>query len=98
MATMTVVAGAQIKYPLAEKDGTQDEYFGTKVSDPYRWLEDENAPATKAWVETENAVTSKYFSKIKFRDRMLTRLNEVSDYEKLSAPFKRAGKIFFYQN
>ena len=98
MATMTVVAGAQIKYPLAEKDGTQDEYFGTKVSDPYRWLEDENSAATKAWVEAENAVTSKYFSKIKFRDRMLKRLNEVSDYEKLSAPFKRAGKIFFYKN
>ena len=56
MATMTVVAGAQIKYPLAEKDGTQDEYFGTKVADPYRWLEDENAAATKAWVEAENAV------------------------------------------
>ena len=91
MATIaTTVATAQhLSYPKAEKDGTVDEYFGVKVADPYRWLEDDRSAQTAAWVEAENKVTNSYLSKIPFRQKLLKRLKELSNYEKIGAPRKR---------
>src|SRR5690349_21772940 len=54
-------------YPVSKKVDQVDDYFGTKVPDPYRWLEDENSPETKAWVQQENAVTFAYLDKIPYR-------------------------------
>ena len=100
MATIaTNCAMAQsISYPKAEKDGTVDNYFGTQVADPYRWLENDTSQQTAAWVEAENKVTNAYLEKIPFRKKLLKRLTEVSNYEKASAPFKRHGKWYFYKN
>ena len=69
MAIMaTTLAGAQqLHYPKAAKDGTVDEYFGTKVADPYRWLENDTSAQTAAWVEAENKVTADFLSRIPFR-------------------------------
>ena len=100
MATIaTNCAMAQsISYPKAEKDGTVDNYFGTQVADPYRWLENDTSQQTAAWVEAENKVTNAYLEKIPFRKKLLKRLTEVSNYEKVGAPFKRHGKWYFYKN
>ena len=100
MATIaTTVATAQhLSYPKAEKDGTVDEYFGVKVADPYRWLENDTSQQTAAWVEAENKVTNSYLSKIPFRQKLLKRLTELSNYEKIGAPRKRHGKWYFYKN
>ena len=100
MATIaTNCAMAQgISYPKAEKDGTVDNYFGTQVADPYRWLENDTSQQTAAWVEAENKVTNAYLQKIPFRKKLLKRLTEVSNYEKVGAPFKRHGKWYFYKN
>ena len=100
MATLaTASASAQgIQYPKADKDGTVDNYFGTQVADPYRWLEDDTSAKTAAWVEAENKVTNDYLSKIPFRQQLLKRLTEVSNYEKIGAPRKRHGKWYFYKN
>ena len=100
MATIaTMVATAQQQsYPKAEKDGTVDEYFGVKVADPYRWLENDTSQQTAAWVEAENKVTNSYLSKIPFRQKLLKRLTELSNYEKIGAPRKRHGKWYFYKN
>ena len=100
MATIaTNCAMAQsISYPKAEKDGTVDNYFGTQVADPYRWLENDTSQQTAAWVEAENKVTNAYLQKIPNRKKLLKRLTEVSNYEKVGAPFKRHGKWYFYKN
>ena len=97
IAAMTATA-QQLSYPKAAKDGTVDEYFGTKVSDPYRWLENDTSSETAAWVAAENKVTTDYLSRIPFRDKVLKRLTELSNYEKIGAPRKRHGKWYFYKN
>lgn len=97
-AMMTTFAMAQIEYPKAPKDGTVDEYFGVKVADPFRPLENDTSEQTAAWVEAENKITNAYLSKIPFRDKLLKRLKEVSNYEKIGSPFKRYGKYYFYKN
>ena len=100
MATLatTAVNAQGLQYPKAAKDGTVDEYFGTKVADPYRWLENDTSAQTAAWVEAENKVTNAYLAKIPFRGKLLKRLTELSNYERLSAPRKRHGKWYFYKN
>ncbi len=98
-AAATALAQAQsLQYPKADKDGTTDNYFGTAVADPYRWLENDTSAKTAAWVEAENAVTSGYLQKIPFRGKLLKRLTELSNYEKLGAPRKHHGKWYFMRN
>ena len=97
LATTTVPAQG-LQYPKAAKDGTIDEYFGTKVADPYRWLENDTSAQTAAWVEAENKVTNAYLQKIPFRGKLLKRLTELANYEKITAPRKRHGKWYFYKN
>ena len=100
MATIatTAVNAQGLQYPKTAKDGTVDEYFGTKVADPYRWLENDTSAQTAAWVEAENKVTNAYLAKIPFRGKLLKRLTELSNYERISAPRKRHGKWYFYKN
>ncbi len=100
MATMaaTTLMAQNIQYPKAVKDGTRDTYFGTVVADPYRWLENDTSAQTTAWVEAENQVTNAYLAKIPFRQKLLNRLTELANYEKISAPRKRHGKWYFFKN
>ena len=67
----------RIAYPLTSKVSQIDDYFGVKVADPYRWLEDDNSAETKTWVEAQNAVTFGYLDKIPFRDGLKKRLTEI---------------------
>ena len=91
-------SGQTITYPVAPHDGTVDEYFGVRVADPFRPLEDDNSQATKAWVEAENAVTQNYLSKIPFRDKLLSRLKALANYEKVGVPFEDHGKWYIHRN
>ena len=91
-------AVAQIAYPKAHKDNTVDVYFGEKVADPYRWLEDDMSAQTAKWVDAENAVTRKYLDNIPMRKNILKRLKETANYEKIGIPFKRQGKWYVYRN
>lgn len=88
----------KIAYPKTKKSDTVTDYFGTKVADPYRWLEDDRSAETKAWVEAQNKVTQAYFSKIPFRKDIQNKLTELWNYEKYSAPFKEGGYTYFYKN
>ncbi len=97
MATSALMAQT-IQYPKTVKDGTTDNYFGTTVADPYRWLENDTSEQTAAWVEAENQVTNAYLSKIPFRQKLLQRMTELMNYEKIGAPRKRHGKWYFYKN
>lgn len=87
-----------IKYPETKKDTVVDVYFGTEVSDPYRWLEDDQSAETAAWVQAENKITFDYLSKIPFRDALKQRLETIWNYPKLGVPFKKGGRYFFFKN
>ena len=66
-----------LPYPDAERTEVVDNYFGTEVADPYRWLEDDRSEQTAAWVAAENAVTQNYLDQIPFREAMRARLTEI---------------------
>ena len=97
-ASAMAVNGQTVRYPQAPKDGTVDEYFGVKVADPFRPLEDDTCAATAAWVEAENRVTNAYLAKIPQRDKYLRRLKQVVNYEKVYTPFEKNGKWYVYKN
>ena len=99
-ALMASCSSQKIQYPDAPTDETVvDEYFGTKVPDKFRPLENDTAPATLEWVKAENAVTEEYLSKIPFRDKIKERLLELNNYKKTGLPSKhKDGKYYFYEN
>ena len=86
---------AKLNYPVTKKVDQVDDYFGTKVADPYRWLEDDNAEDTKAWVEAQNKVTFGYLDTIPYRPKINARLTEIFNYPRYSSPF-RAGEYYFF--
>ena len=95
---LSVSLFSQIKYPETKKLNQVDDYFGTKVPDPYRWLEDDNSAETKDWVEAENKVTHQYLSSIPFYNKVKSRLEEMWNYAKYSSPFKEGDWYYFYKN
>lgn len=88
----------KLTYPATKKVDVVDDYFGTKVPDPYRWLEDDNSEETKKWVEEENKVTFAYLEKIPFREKIRQRLTEIYNYPRYSSPFREGEYYFFYKN
>jgi prolyl oligopeptidase len=89
---------AGIKYPEAARGDTVDDYFGTKVPDPYRWLEDGNSPETAAWVKAENALTEHYLAGIPERKAIRERLTRLWNYERFSEPLKKGKRYFYSRN
>ncbi len=89
---------AQMKYPDTRKVDQKDDYFGTIVSDPYRWLEDDNSAETKEWVKEENAVTEKYLATIPYRDDIKKELEKLWNYPRYGSPFRRGDFYYFYKN
>lgn len=87
-----------LKYPETKKVEHVDEYFGNKVEDPYRWLEDDRAEDTKDWVQREVAFTKDYLAKIPFREEIRNQLKDIWNYEKISAPFVEGDFTYFYKN
>jgi len=86
----------EVKYPIAKKDSAvKDIYFGTTVADPYRWMENDTSAETIAWVKEENKVTDAYLSSIPFLSSIQSRLKELWNYDKYSAPFKE-GEYNYY--
>ena len=86
---------AQVKYPKTKSIEQKDDYFGTTIQDPYRWLEDDMSEDTKKWVEQQNEVTFKYLDNISYRPRLKEKLTELWNYEKVSAPTKH-GYFYYY--
>jgi prolyl oligopeptidase len=87
-----------MKYPHSKKIAHIDEYFGTKIKDPYRWLEDLDSPETETWIDAQNKITFEYLSKIPFREKIRKRLTEIWDYPKYQQPFKAGSSYLFYKN
>jgi prolyl oligopeptidase len=88
----------KVSYPATEKVDQTDDYFGTKVADPYRWLENDTTAQTKAWVEAQNKVTFGYLEQIPYRAKIQARLKEIMNYPKYSSPFRAGEYYIFYKN
>ncbi|MGI4833063.1 MAG: prolyl oligopeptidase family serine peptidase [Janthinobacterium lividum] len=97
-SAQTMASIKPLPYPSTRKVDTTTTYFGTKVADPYRWLENDQATDTKAWVQEENKVTQDYLGKIPFREAIRQRLTKLWNYEKYSAPTKEGKYTYFSKN
>ncbi|MBC7383116.1 MAG: S9 family peptidase [Bacteroidia bacterium] len=84
--------------PQAHKDVTVDDYFGTKVADPYRWLENDTAAEVVQWVKDQNKTTQHYLEQIPYRDQIKKRLTEIWNFPKYTAPFKEGDYYYFSKN
>lgn len=92
---------APIKFgapPVTKTVDVNDNYFGTNISDPYRWLENDTAADVAEWVKTQNAYTFDYLKQIPYRDKIKQRLEKIWNYAKYSSPFKKGENYFFYKN
>src|SRR6266478_4063307 len=87
-----------ITYPETKKVDVVDDYFGAKVADPYRWLEDNDSPEVAAWVEAENKVTFAYLDQISYRAAMKDRLMKLFNYPKYGSPQRRGDQFMAWKN
>lgn len=87
-----------LAYPPTRTVEHVDDYYGTKVADPYRWLEDANSPETQAWVEAENTLTFGYLRGIPAREKIRARVEQLWNYERFTTPSKQGGRYFFSRN
>lgn len=88
----------QVAYPESRKSDVQDDYFGTTVPDPYRWMELDTSAEVKDWIKRQNAFTQTFLDKIPFRGKIAERLTKFYDYPKTSAPFRKGDRMFVYKN
>ncbi len=87
-----------VTYPDVKKDETVDDYHGTAIQDPYRWLEDDNSNETSEWVTNQNKVTFNYLDQIPYREAIKNRLKDVWNFERFGTPFKEGGKYYYFKN
>ena len=85
-------------YPAAPRGDVVDDYHGTKVADPYRWLEDLDSPQTRAWVDAERALTAKLLEQMPERTAIRARLKALWNYPRISMPSKRGGHYLVWKN
>ncbi len=88
----------KVNYPETSKEEVIDTYFGTKVTDSYRWLEDDRSKKTEDWVKVQNEVTFNYLNKIPYKKEIQGRLSKLWNYERVGTPFKEGKYTYFYKN
>ena len=91
-------ANAALTYPTTAQEKVVEDYFGTEVADPYRWLENDTSAAVGSWVASQNGITQEYLSEIPFRAQIFDRLKSLWNFEKYSAPRKEGAYYFFSKN
>ena len=98
ISASSLPAQSALTYPTTRKVEQVDDYSGVKITDPYRWLEDDNAADTKAWVAEENKVTFGFLEQIPERKSIKERMTKLWNFERYSAPHKEGGRYFFSKN
>ncbi len=93
MVSPTMSTAKQITYPATPKNEQVDNYHGTVVADPYRWLENSDSEETKAWIDAQNKITFEFLGEIPARDKIKQRLTKLWDYEKYGTPFKEGESL-----
>jgi prolyl oligopeptidase len=94
----SLAVAQSLQYPAARKSEQIDTYHGVKVSDPYRWLEDDRSEETARWVKAENEVTFSYLDRIPYRAQVMKRMEQLYNYPKYVQPFRRSSLYFFAKN
>jgi prolyl oligopeptidase len=98
LALFSAAQSAPLTYPQARRSDQVDDYHGTKVADPYRWLEDTDSAETHTWVEAENKLTFAYLDQISYRQAIRDRLTKLWNYERFTTPSQYGGRYFFLHN
>jgi len=98
MSFSSAAQTSPVTYPQPKRGDQVDDYHGTKVADPYRWLEDTDSAETHAWVEAENKVTFGYLEQIPYRQAIRDRLTKLWNYERFTVPSQHGGRYFFQHN
>lgn len=98
MLSVSIPAQKAFEYPKAKKVDQVDDFHGTKVQDPYRWLEQTGSPDAQAWIADENKITDAYLASIPERAKIKARLTELWNYERFSAPSKIGNKYIYSKN
>jgi prolyl oligopeptidase len=91
-------AAQRLSYPTTPMGDVLDDYFGLKVSDPYRWLEATDSAPTAEWIAAQNAVTLGYLSRLAMRDSLRERISELWNFDRVGVPFREAGQLWFTRN
>ena len=91
-------AWEKLSYPQTQQKVVEDDYFGIKVSDPYRWLEDDQSPETESWVKAQNEVTFGYLHSIPYRNQIKAQAEKLWNHEQLTAPFDIGEDTYYYKN
>ncbi len=97
-AAGVVDAQDRLSYPPTRKVDVVDNYFGKRVPDPYRWLEEDTSSSVAKWVEAENRLTFDYLAKIPFRAALRNRLEQLYNYERYTSPYRRKGYVIYSKN
>ena len=92
-----IINAQRVKYPTSKRGNVSDDYFGTRVADPYRWMEDLNSPQTLAWIKTQNQFTNSYLAQFAMRDSLRSRLTELFNYPRVTLPQMISGERLFYR-
>lgn len=95
---MNIINAQQLQYPKTKKVDIVENYHGTMVADPYRWLEDEKNQDTKQWIQEQNKLTFSYLEKIPFRDKLRKYYEEIWNYERMGTPSERQDKLYYFKN
>lgn len=98
VCTLVMNAQTKINYPETKRIDHVDTYFGEQINDYYRWLEDDRSTETEAWVKAQNVVTYGYLEQIPYRNQLKSRMEQLWNYEKISAPFKEGDYTYYYKN
>jgi prolyl oligopeptidase len=98
LSTMNIINAQKLEYPKTKRVDVVDNYHGTVVADPYRWLEDENSPETKQWIQEQNKLTFSYLEKIPFRDKLRKYYEEIWNYERMGTPSEMKEKLYYFKN
>lgn len=98
LATSLISFNAMAQYPKPYKQDQKDNFFGTTVTDPYRWMENENSDTLKRWIAEENALTEKFFSTIPYRDKVRKKMQDIFNYPRYGAPSKQGDLYIFSKN
>ena len=92
------MTAARLPYPVARRGDVVDDHHGTKVADPYRWLEHADDPDTRAWIDAQNAVTEAWLAAVPQREGIRRRLSDLMDHPRAGAPWQRGGRWFQLRN
>jgi prolyl oligopeptidase len=98
VANAQIQQGQRLTYPETKRTDQVDDFFGNRVADPYRWMEDLNTPDVAEWVKQEKAITEQYFSQLGMRAHFKSRITELWNYPKVSIPFRVGGRLYYARN